>query len=191
MTKRTGCLIALALLIFVPFIAWQIFIYQWYQGVLPVGVTAPVVQYRNTETHGFGPGGDAVGIVVYRMDSRTAARLKQKGIAYLNEAASERGPLTRKERDRVERRTYDSWLQTPVSLEKIGKGHGEHNCGREPGIGAYLDSYNFRCSVSPSVIAEANRILATPGAYYSYRRGRSSLVVLAPAERKVIFAYVD
>lgn len=191
MTKRTGCLLALVLLILVPSVAWQVFAYRWRQGALPLGVTAPIVQYTVAKTYGFGPGGGAAGIVIYRMDNQTAARLKDRGIAHLSEAARERGPLTKRQREKVDRRTYADWRPTPVPLQEIGNSHGDHAFGREPGLGSYLDRFDFRCRVSPKVISKANRLLAEPGSYYAYRHGRSALVILAPDEREVIFAYVE
>lgn len=191
MTKRTRFLIALVLLVMVPSVAWQALDYSWYQGALPLGVTAPLVQYKTTKTYGLGPGGNGAGIVVYRMDSQTAARLKDRGIAYLNEAASEDGPLTREQRRKRDRRTYTEWRATPVPLQEVGNSHGDHTCGREPGLGSYLDTFDFRCRVSSQVIRDANRLLSAPGSYYAYRHGRSARVIVAPDERKVIYAYVD
>lgn len=192
MKVRTGCLIAVVAVVVAPVVAWQAFIYFGYQGVLPLGVNAPFVTYRKTETYGFGPGGDAAGILVYRMTDATAARVAQGGVAYLNASAAEDGrPLTIDERRRRSRRVYSDWRPTPVDLERFGSGHGEDRCGGRPGIRAYLGNFSFRCKVRRSILDKTDRLLSTPGAFYGSRNREDAIVIVSPKTREVVFAYRD
>ncbi|MDQ8029620.1 MAG: hypothetical protein REJ23_12915 [Brevundimonas sp.] len=161
--------------------------YRWRQSLLPLGVRAPVITYAKETTWGWGPGGNETGVIVYRMDRTSAERVRAGGIAWLEgEASRPTGPLQRPAADRRLRRTYSDWRTTP--LEALWSGHGEHSCGREPGLGAYVDYDDFRCRVDPEVIARANRVLQTPGAFVA--RGQAGrIVIVAPAERLVIIAY--
>lgn len=192
MKGRTGCLIAVALVVLAPVIAWQAFIYSWYQGVLPLGVDAPLVTYRKTESYGVGPGGDAAGILVYRMTEATAARIAQGGVAYLNASAAENGRLlTIDERQRRSRRVYSDWRPTPVDMERFGDGHGEDRCGGRPGIRAYLGGFSFRCRVRRSILDKTDRLLSMPGAFYGSRNHEDAIVIVSPKTREVVFAYRD
>jgi len=134
-----------------------------------------------------GPGGNETGIIVYRMNRGSADRIRAGGIAWLeDEATGSHEPLRRSAMDRRLRRTYSNWQTTPMA--DIWTGHGEHSCGREPGLGVYVDYADFRCRVDPDVIARANRVLRTPGAFVARARG-GRIVIVAPAERLVIVAY--
>ncbi len=161
--------------------------YRWRQNLLPLGVQAPVITYAREVVWGWGPGGNETGLIVYRMDRASAERVQAGGIAWLeNEATRSVAPLRRPAMDRRMRRTYSDWRMTP--LAELWAGHGEHNCGQEPGLGVYLDYADFRCRVDPEEIARANRLLLTPGSFVARARG-GRVVIVAPAERLVIVAY--
>ena len=172
--RRVGCLLVLVTVLAVPWFCWELYSYRYYQGWLPQGVDAPIVQYKKVATPGFGPGGQDTGLLVMHMTDQSANLLEREGLVFLQNSRSSRA------------NDYYGWAGTPVV--PMWSGHGEHSCGREPGIAAYVDYGDFRCHLKASVVAEINRIISSPGAYYARGSG-SRVIIVAPQHRKVIIAF--
>jgi hypothetical protein len=173
MSVRAGCLAVFAVLLATLVVGCKVYQHGWYQSLLPPGVDAAVIEYRKAKVDGLGPGGNEAGLLVYRMSPGTAQALKAGGVSYLDARAGEG-------------RWY-GWRSTPVVMDARWTRRGEHNCGREPGIGGYLG--DFRCQVDRKVIEEVNLMITAPGSYYAYSPG-GRVMILAPAQRKVIVAYI-
>ena len=186
MMKRTGCLVGLVMAIALPVIGWQALQYVWYQGSLPFGISAPGIEYRLTDTSGLGPGANEVGLVVYRMDEASARKTESGGLAYLQAEAAPPHAVRMSEREARNRRTYWGWRQTPMAPRWTG--HGEHLCGRETGIGAFLDQGDFRCRLDMKIVRRIDGILNSEGAYYAEGRG-GSVIIVAPRQQLVILAF--
>lgn len=149
----------------------------FWRDKLPAGLEVESLEYRKTADYGFGPGGNSAGIVVYRLRYGSAEQFLARGL----DTAGRDGSHARRWR-------YWNWRPTPVAFDARWTRHGDHICGREPGIGAYIDYGDIRCTVDPAVIARVNRIVTGPGAYYAYGSA-SSVIVVAPAEALVILAF--
>ncbi|WP_293827705.1 hypothetical protein [uncultured Brevundimonas sp.] len=186
MRNRFGCLALLALLVCAPLVGWQTYQYVWYQSVLPHGVEARWIEYRKQAAWGFGPGADEVGLIIYRLEKASLSKIEDGGLAYLSDASESQVLVNASQRKANERRTYWDWKRTPIV--PLWSEHGEHNCGREPGIGAFLDRNDFRCKLDPKTVSRVNAIISSDNAFYAHGRG-GSVVIVAPAEKRVILAY--
>jgi hypothetical protein len=71
-----------------------------------------------------------------------------------------------------------SWRQNPLSADK----HIPLS------IRNFLEIYGFAIPLDPAMEKFANRVIWSKGAYYAYGRG-GSLIVVAPREKVIIFAY--
>lgn len=144
---------------------------------LPAGLGSASIEYRKTADFGGGPGGNSTGIVVYRLPQESAERFLRDVIGQGRDDRRPRGWA------------YWNWRPTPVSFDERWTRLSDNGCsGREPGIGAYVDYGQFRCTVDPSVIARANQIAMRPGAYYAYGSA-NSVIIVAPTEGLVILAF--
>lgn len=152
---------------------------RWWRTRLPPELGPVSTEYRKTVNYGFGPGGNSAGIVVYRLSAASADSLLDHGLEQLKNA-----PVPSASRSW----RYWDWRPTPVALTKRWTQHGEHSCGKEPGIGAYIDYAALRCDVDPAVITRVNSILSRPRAYYAYGSA-SSVILVAPRERLVVLAF--
>lgn len=186
MRKRFGCLALLALFGCAPFVGWQAYQYVWSQSLLPHGVETRWIDYRKQAAWGFGPGADQVGLIIYRLDNASLSKIENGGLGYLSDASESPALVNISQRKARERRTYWDWKRTPIV--PLWSGHGEHSCGREPGIGAFLDRSDFRCKLDPKTVSRVNAILRSDNAFYAHGRG-GSVVLVAPAEKRVILAY--
>lgn len=77
--------------------------------------------------------------------------------------------------------------QPPSSWTRAGPAAASATVGTSLGIGGYLG--DFRCQVDRKVIEEVNLMITAPGSYYAYSPG-GRVMILAPAQRKVIVAYL-
>lgn len=173
--KRFGCLWALISVVVLSIIGWQVVAYSWYQGLLPHGLSAPIITYRINRADGFGPGGNEAGLIVYRMSEATARLVERQGLTYLESTGR-----------REDHGQYFQWRETP--LVPLWSGHGEHTCDRTPGIGAFVDYGDLRCHLSKPEVEAINRILSTHGSYVAQGTG-SSVIIVAPRQRKIVIAY--
>lgn len=146
---------------------------------LPVELGPVSTEYRKTADYGFGPGGNSAGIIVFRLTAQAADGLLENGIGPLEQAGRRSGSRSWR---------FWNWRPTPVVFDERWTRRGDHLCGDEPGIGAYIDYAAFRCDVDPTVIAHVNMILSRPGAYYAYGSA-SSVILVAPREGLVILAF--
>lgn len=159
----------------------------WYRSVedrlwrdrLPSELGRVSTEYRKTADYGFGPGGNSAGIIVFRLEAHSADRLLANGIGPLEQAGVRPGSRSWR---------FWNWRPTPVVFDGRWTRKGDHVCGGEPGIGAYVDYAAFRCDLDPAVIARVNGILSRPGAYYAYGSA-SSVILVAPRERLVVLAF--
>lgn len=159
----------------------------WYRSVedrfwrdrLPAELGRVSTEYRKTADYGFGPGGNSAGVILYRLPAHSADALLENGIGPLEPVGARSGSRSWR---------FRNWRPTPVVFDERWTRHGDHLCGQEPGIGAFVDYAAFRCDVDPAVVARVNRISSRPGAYYAYGRA-GSVILVAPRERLVILAF--
>ena len=154
---------------------------------VPQAMDVSNVIYSAEQSWGFGPGGNETGIVVYEMPPATRHRIETEGVAWLNTLTGSRGSW---------RGLYNDWHSTPYDsklpgasdLWKVDQDIVSEGCSKlGVGIVAYMDAYGYCIPFDPDIEALANRALTMPGSFYAF--GRLGMLLLIPAENRVIYAY--
>lgn len=142
---------------------------------VPNALQVREVVYAEEESWGFGPGGNEVGIVVFRVPSHVARQIEQDGIAFFNTM-----PSNADQNGRGWRGSFDEFRRTPVAAD--------HDRGRAwPVACAASGDSSFCVDVEPKVLALANEAVNAPGSFYAY--GRIGMLVVSPQQRRVYFLY--
>lgn len=170
----------LTLLGFLFFIHYQY--KSWYEQrllrLIPFELQVSKILYANTESWGFGPGGNETGIIVYELPDKVAHEI-QKVLA--TKVTQEPGAFS----------DFRNWKQTPIPLTDEWQGS---RSGSEPEqniqftkIANYLDRWSFSVSIDPKIESEIDYAITRSGSYYLY--GRTGITIVIPNSKKVIFAY--
>src|SRR5688572_18709901 len=180
MSRRLQLIIVIAVVIGVPLGGYYLLGYFWRLGFVPQAMGVWNVLYASEQSWGFGPGGNETGIIVYKMPEAVAAELEKDGITYLAHLAEQSNGRGR----------YETWLPTPIVSDQRwpqgGRGKMEGLTWTSPGIGDYLFRYGFWIPVDKAVEQMVNDALFRPGSYYAH--GRTGMIILAPAARRIVYA---
>lgn len=179
-----GCLVVVVVIVAALWIAWEVYSYRAEMARIPQNLSIEYTVYENEEAWGFGPGGNETGLTLYRLNGEDAARLLK-----LAHGPSESELIRAVMGRRPDRRDYGTWRPTPIdpSAEDF-LWDREHIKGNPARIADFLGHYGFTIEVDPKIAAGVDRIINAPGAYYAPGRG-GTLIIVAPREKLVIFAY--
>ena len=171
----------LSLIVGIPWAGWQLFAYRHHLSLVPGEMGVWRVLDVSEESWGFGPGGNETGLLTYALPDETRRRIEVEGVRYF-EALPNRG-------GRDWRGRYEHWSQTPIDIgEQWGSSSDEGIKGWvSPGIGDYLDRYGFGIRIDPKIERSVNEALFSPGSFYAY--GRIGIIIVAPAQGRVYYAY--
>ena len=174
---RWGSLLIILAMIAIPYLLFKFEVWRHYISQIPADLKVFSIDYMAYESWGFGgPGDNETGLILYEMPLETANAMRLAGKAFLLDPEN---IALRKGRQL----SFVEWRETPV------KTHGRQPLlpGRQFTIAGYLNRYGFGIEIDPAVEETIDRIASSPDSYYSF--GRVGLVIVAPAERKVIFTY--
>ena len=140
--------------------------------------------YVAEEAWGWGPGGNETGIIDYDMPDAAREQIGTGGIPWLNGLPGG-GPRGQG--------VYGDWQATPFDTAAAQAGgqlgdemtHGLRGMG--DGIAAYMARYGFCIPFDRELEALADEALARPGSFYAF--GRIGMLLLIPAERRIVYAY--
>jgi len=179
-----GCLVALALVVATPVIAWKFFAYFVEMNRIPDGLSINGKIHGEEQTFGFGPGGAETGLAIYVLSSDDAERLKAQNATLIDS-------------DRIgaamgQSGKFGAWRRTPIDVDGDPRSWGEsgqvETPRAAPRIRNFLGRYGFAIPVEPPVEALVDSVISTDGAYYAYGQG-GSLIVVAPKQELIIFAF--
>lgn len=172
-------IVLVLLLIAPPFIAYKSYERDFKLGVVPDALNVSSISYSEEESWGFGPGGNEAGIRTYPIPEAISKKIAENGISYF-----EAMPPNRKKRKGYWQGVYSNWQETPIKTDKYWKPRKGTN---SLNIYDYICRYGFCIDIKPSVVAEANAIVNSPGSYYAY--GRNGLIIVNPERNLVLFIY--
>lgn len=178
--------------IFIALVGLSGLIWLGYEAILrahqlsfvPPAMQVTDILYAAEEAWGFGPGGNETGIIVYAMPENTRQRVETDGTDWLNGLAGSGSGW---------KGYYHNWHASPYDAKVPGafdiwlaKARDE-TCGHGAGIAAYMFRYGFCIPIDHEVEALANRALSEPGNFYAF--GRIGMLLVIPAENRIIYAY--
>ncbi len=177
-----GSLVGIAAL----YLGWQVIEYRHHLSFVPPDMGVWRVRYVSEKAVGFGPGANEAGIIVFDLPSDTVAAIETGGIAWLDALRTtnlaqgtnwQATPLV----------TDEPWAD-PALCSASGSEPSElatsHNC---PGIAGFLDRYGIYLSLDPAVEKLVNDAIFATGSYYAF--GRTGLLIVIPAQARVVFVY--
>lgn len=188
MLKRI--LVGAVLFLAIAILAWNAFLYRHHLRFVPEEMGVWRVRYVAEESWGFGPGGNETGIIVYDLPEATFASLQAHGIDWLRNLPpnSWSGWQGR----------YPEWRPTPVPATEFWA--NPENCAPDrsdfyaithhptcPSIALYMAKSGFWIPFDPEIEKLANDAVFSSGAYYAY--GRIGILIVIPAERRLIYLY--
>ncbi|WP_313618320.1 hypothetical protein [Agrobacterium sp.] len=149
---------------------------------VPAPLDVAEIEYRQEELWGVGfmPGDNETGLVVYRLTDESAEWARSKGNQLPQSLLGEQ----------------QAWAQTPVADKDDEWGFDETYdpaTGRTrdrypPDISGFLGKYGFDIVIEDALQSEVNKVIQSPGSFYSYGSG-GSVTIVDPANGKVYFAY--
>ncbi|WP_159875571.1 hypothetical protein [Aquitalea denitrificans] len=144
----------------------------WFLGtpnrlfLLPPQLEVQKALYTETNSWGFGPGGNETGVILYELPSHMTHKNPSVLIPEL------------------------TWEATPL------QGHrewfeGEGASRTEPGplLDNYLNRYGFGIPIKAEVVSEINRAVSAQGSWYAYTG--HGIIVLMPLINRVAFVYAE
>jgi hypothetical protein len=165
---------------------WALVVRAHHLSFVPEAMNVSWISYVAEESWGFGPGGNETGIIVYPMPDALKDGLSDGGIAWL-------AAMPPNKRSGWQGRYFD-WHETPFAAPDDPDGlniwDGEaraESCGHGAGIARYMFRYGFCIPFDHGIEGMVNRALAAPGSYYAF--GRIGMIVLIPAEKRIVYAY--
>lgn len=134
------------------------------------------------EAWGLGPGGNETDLLIYELNAEDAASLIRRA-HLLKNSDQVRAAVGDTET------TYYEWKRTPVP--NIYRNSGNECASRNKSDTLNIEDQIFRychfITVDPAYTKMVNRIIASPGAYYTFG-GAGSLLIVAPRHRKIVLA---
>jgi hypothetical protein len=171
-----GCLLPLFLIISVPFAAYKFTEHRFNIDRVPGDLEVQRVLYEKQERWGAPlialPGDNETGLLLYEIPAAVAGKIAAEGISFFSRPEN-------RARRHGRQTDFASWRETPVPMTWSFKG---------PSISAYLDRYGFGIEIEPSIVAMIDDALGKPGSFYAFGGG-GSVVIVIPAQRRVVFAY--
>lgn len=148
-----------------------------YLSVVPWQLDVHRIEYRKEKSWGLPlfplPGDNETGIRIYRLPGAAAQALEQQGIAYLRGLPD----LPLRPSDPRTRGRYAQWHETP--LDEHARRHVTNHCDDPEDA--------FCIQVDAQAWAEVQRVISARGSYYAI--GRSGVIVIDPARRRVFYMY--
>ena len=137
---------------------------QHWLSRLPTRLGVERVLYAETDSWGFGPGGNESGVILYELPSNVSGA-----------NPSDLAPELR-------------WETTPLQGHREWfEGEGASRTKAGPLLYNYLNRYGFGITVKTEVESEIDHAVSAPGSWYAYTR--SGVIVLMPLINRVAYVY--
>lgn len=131
---------------------------------LPPQLGVQKVLYAETDSWGFGPGGNETGVVLYALPLHLAGKNPNSLLTDL------------------------TWEATPLHGHREWfEGEGASQTVAGPLLENYLNQYGFGIPVKAELASEINHAVSAPGSWYAYTR--HGVIVLMPLSHRVAFIY--
>lgn len=131
---------------------------------LPQQLGVEKILYTETNSWGFGPGGNETGVVLYELPSHVS-----------DKTPSVLAPQLR-------------WEKTPLQGHREWiEGEGASRTEAGPLLNNYLNQYGFSIPVKPEVVSEIDRSVSAPGSWYAYTR--NGVILVMPLISRVAYVY--
>jgi hypothetical protein len=163
---------------------------QHHLSLIPAQLHVAKVTYVSEKSWGIGlPGDNETGLIEYELPDDVAKKITKEGMNYFLNLQKETVVIWGERRHDV----YGEWYETPIFLSDAWQGtryNNEETVSKTTflSIENYLDRYGFPVPINPKVGAMIDYVISIPGSYYAYGGGGGVLIVI-PAEQKVIYAY--
>lgn len=153
---------------------------------IPEGMNVQKVLYSEEKAWGWGPGANETGVIVYELPSSTAKKIKDANIDYF--AAL---PAQTSGNGRDWRRIYRPWKPTPITEdERVWfKNTVSDETTSAPKLDNYLNRYGFGIPIQPQVEDMVDKVISTPGSFYTYGQGGGGTIVVSPSIYRVFYIY--
>lgn len=187
--KRSGLvakmLTAISALGLSVWFAVKTYVHHYHLSLVPSCLRVSRELYIKDSLWGIGPGGNETGVLVFELPDKSAVWVKTGGISVLRQACSD-SAMSRKTGGR-----FSEWKATPMVaerqwLERDSRSSGASASGA-PRIANFLDQYGFGISVDEEIQEMSDNALSEPGNYY--HSGRTSILIVIPDKRRVVYAY--
>jgi hypothetical protein len=163
----------------------KIYVHRYHLDLLPSCLRVSRQLYVKESLWGIGPGGNETGVLVFELPEDSAVSIKTGGISVLRRACSASA---------VSRNTggrFSEWKSTPMVaerqwLERDSSSSGVSTSGT-PRIANFLDQYGFGISIDEEIQEMSDKALSEPGNFY--HSGRTSILIVIPDKRRVVYAY--
>lgn len=165
MNRQTrACLLSCLLLCIALIAAVWVLAAPNHLSLLPPQLGVQKVLYAETDSWGFGPGGNETGVVLYELPPHLAHKNPN---SLLPELEWEATPL----------QGHREWFE--------GEGASQTVAG--PLLENYLNQYGFGIPIKAELARDINQAVSAPGSWYAYTR--HGVVVLMPLINRVAFVY--
>ena len=144
------------------------------------------IVYSKENTWGFGPGGNETGIIVYSMPAKVASALRHDGLSYLHNLPSSQS------KGKNWQGYYSTWAETPVVttrhwVDYMSLPDTADYSKETPSVRHYMGAYGFGIEIDKSIEELIDKAINQTGNYYAY--GRIGVIILIPAEEKIVYVY--
>lgn len=179
---------ALAVISVLGLSAWvavKLYMLRYRLSLLPSCLEVSRILYAKESPWGIGPGGNETGILVFGLPEDSVVSVITGRIDFLRQACSE-SAMSRKTGGR-----FSEWKATPMVAERQWLEHESASRGASASgslrIANFLDQYGFGISIDKEIQEMSDKALSEPGNYYHL--GRTSLLIVIPDKRRVVYAY--
>jgi hypothetical protein len=159
-------------------------VHRHHRSLIPSCLRATNLVDVRESLWGVGPGGNETGLLVFELPEDSATAVNNGGTGFLKQACSE-SPASRRRGGR-----FQKWQQTPMAPEATAR---EHTGSVDPATSAgpqriahVLDQYGSPIVLDQAMETMIDNALAEPGNDYHSRR--TSLLIVIPAKRRVVYA---
>lgn len=165
MNRRTlGWLLACLLVAITLWSAHRYMEKRYWLSRLPSQLGIGKVIYAESDSWGFGPGGNESGVVLYELPSHVFSVNPSVLAPELH------------------------WESTPLlGHREWFKGEGESPTEARPLLNSYLNQYGFGIPVKREIMSEIDRAISEPGSWYAYTR--NAVILLMPLNNRLAYIY--
>lgn len=151
-------------------------------GIAPQQFSIRDLSYVEEECTGIGLSGgdDCAGVIVFELPESTALEIQQRGATYFQEA----GPIFAVQRWGA----LDMWQPTPVPTGVEWSWSESADVPvRPPSLAGFLGRHQFMIDVDREIVSDIDDSISSPGSFFA--RDEYGVMIVAPAKRKVAYAY--
>lgn len=167
-------------------------VWQWTEGtnekrqkllrVAPHQFAVLELSYAEEDCTGIGLSGgdDCAGVIVFELPERTALDIQRRGSTYFQEA----GPMFAVQRWGA----LETWQPTPVPTSADWSWSESDDAPvRPPSLAGFLGPHQYMIDVDRKIVSDIDHSISSPGSFFA--RDEYGVMIVAPAKRKIAYAY--